>query len=510
MLKKSKLLYFHDKLQKNSKKTSKIWETFNEITGKQPNKIKISEINDNGTILTEDIDIAQHFNSFFSKIGQKISDSISKTETDPLSLIKTDPNTPTLNFDEITPTHVNDILKQICPKKSVDIDGISNFLLKQLKDQISTPLAHIFNISLKKGVYPEKFKISRVIPIYKSGDHLLADNYRPISLISSIAKILDKIVAIKFTNHLEINKLLYPFQFGFQKKASTELNLLHMTNFIGSALNDNKYCIGIFLDLKKAFDVVSHKILLKKLKHFGITGTTWEWFKSYLSKRAQKVEINGQLSKLADITISVLQGSILGPILFLCFINDLPNISKLFLLLFADDTGCLAADSNLPNLIKFCNEELQKIANWMVANKLAINVNKCKFIIFHNRGKNIDLGDLTVHINMNEIGKDPDPEKIIPLGRINSQDPNPENHTYKYLGILLDENFSLNSHFEYISKKLSKGLFCLNRAKNILPSKSLRSLYFAVFHPHLLYCSLILGCTSNKNILKILTLQKKQ
>lgn len=261
LLKKSKLLYFHDKLQKNSKNPSKIWETFNEITGKQPNKIKISEINDNGTILTEDIDIAQHFNSFFSKIGQKISDSISKTETDPLSLLKTDPNTPTLNFDEITPTHVNDILKQICPKKSVDIDGISNFLLKQLKDQISTPLAHIFNISLKNGVYPEKFKISRVIPIYKSGDHLLADNYRPISLISSIAKILDKIVAIKLTNHLEINKLLYPFQFGFQKKASTELNLLHMTNFIGSALNDNKYCIGIFLDLKKAFDVVSHKIL---------------------------------------------------------------------------------------------------------------------------------------------------------------------------------------------------------------------------------------------------------
>lgn len=218
MLKKSKLLYFHDKLQKNSKNPSKIWETFNEITGKQPNKIKISEINDNGTILTEDIDIAQHFNSFFSKIGQKISDSISKTETDPLSLLKTDPNTPTLNFDEITPTHVNDILKQISPKKSVDIDGISNFLLKQLKDQISTPLAHIFNISLKNGVYPEKFKISRVIPIYKSGDHLLADNYRPISLISSIAKILDKIVAIKLTNHLEINKLLYPFQFGFQKK----------------------------------------------------------------------------------------------------------------------------------------------------------------------------------------------------------------------------------------------------------------------------------------------------
>ena len=133
-----------------------------------------------------------------------------------------------------------------------------------------------------------------------------------------------------------------------------------MTNFISSALNENKFCIGIFLDLKKAFDVVPHSILLKKLKKFGITGTTWNWFRSYLSNRKQKVEINGTFSNLASINISVLQGSILGPILFLCFINDLPNLPNLLLLLFADDTGCFASDKNLNNLINTCNTELQK------------------------------------------------------------------------------------------------------------------------------------------------------
>ncbi len=511
LLRKSKNLFYHNKLQENAKNPKKNWETLNEIIGKKSCNKKISEINnDNGLTLTNDIEIAERFNDFFSSIGQKISDSISKTDTDPLSYLKHDPNIPQLKFDEITPTHINDMIKQISPKKSLDIDGISNFLLSQLNDQISVPLAYIFNISLKTGTYPNKFKTSRVIPIFKSGDHLLADNYRPISLVSSIAKILDKIVAIGLTNHLELNKLLYPFQFGFQKKSSTELNLLHMSNFISSALNSNKYCIGVFLDLKKAFDVVPHELLLKKLNFFGITGKIWEWFQSYLKGRAQKVEINGKLSNLADITISVLQGSILGPILFLCFINDLPSISKLFLLLFADDTSCLSADSNLQNLITTCNNELQKIANWMMANKLAINVKKCKFIIFHNKGKKVHLENLTVNMNMNEIGKENDPQKIIPLDRITFSDKNSENHTYKYLGILLDEYFSLSNHIEYIGKKLSKGLFCLNRVKNFIPKKSLKILYFSMFHSHLLYCSLILGCATNNNISKLITLQKKQ
>ena len=139
------------------------------------------------------------------------------------------------------------------------------------------------------------------------------------------------------------------------------------------------------------FDVVPHNILLKKLKFFGITGTIWKWFQSYLQGRTQKVEINGTLSNTAFINISVLQGSILGPILFLCFINDLPNISKLLMLLFADDTGCFASDNNLNNLISTLNLELQKITNWMLANKMAVNTSKCKFIIFHNKGKKLTM-----------------------------------------------------------------------------------------------------------------------
>ncbi len=196
-----------------------------------------------------------------------------------------------MKFDNLSPSVICEIIKNMPNKKSCDIDGISISLLKSVRNEISTPLAHIFNCSLKTGIYHKKFKTSRIIPIFKAGDPSKCDNYRPISLVSSLAKILDKIVAIKLTNHLELNKLIFPYQFGFQKRVSTEDNLLHLTNFVSTALNENKYCIGIFLDLKKAFDVVSHDILLDKLNKLGINEVELQWFKSYLNNRKQAVDI---------------------------------------------------------------------------------------------------------------------------------------------------------------------------------------------------------------------------
>ena len=143
--------------------------------------------------------------------------------------------------------------------------------------------------------------------------------YRPMSLQNSIAKILEKMVATQLINHLEINNLLYKHQYGLRRGKSTEHSLLHITNTIGTALNEGKFCIGLFLDLRKAFDVCSHEILLMKLEKLGVTGTALKWFKSYLYNRSQQVDINGNISTPQFINISVLQGSILGPILFLCY-----------------------------------------------------------------------------------------------------------------------------------------------------------------------------------------------
>jgi len=497
---------FPNKLKETKKNPGKIWEVLNEAVGRKKPKNKISEINSSKGHLSKNIEIAEEFNSFFADVGEKISKNIKNTSITPESFLTPNPDLPSIEFDAVGPILICDILKTFDSKKSKDMDGISMDLLKFLNTSISVPLAHIFNLSLSKGIFPSKLKCSRVVPVFKSGEHLNCDNYRPISLVSAISKILEKIVALKLTNFLDINKLLYNFQFGFQKGLSTEHNLLHLTNFVSHALNDDKYCIGIFLDLKKAFDLVSHDILLKKLKNLGVNDIALKWFESYLGNRSQCVDINGVISLPRFIRMSVMQGSILGPLLFLCFINDLHLSTNLMTLLFADDTCALASNKNLDELILTCNNELQKLGAWFCANKLSINIKKCKYIIFHKKGKKIDINTPNLVFNLNEPGLPVNEADIIPLDRISTLS---SEKTYKYLGILIDEHLNFNPHVDYICSKLSKGLFCLRRGKSFLNKKSLLTLYYSIFHSHLLYCPSIYSCSSKTQLNRIFKLQKK-
>jgi hypothetical protein len=271
-----------------------------------------------------------------------------------------------LNLGNTTPEHVIKTIKKFKPKNSCDIHGISTKMIKFIAMEIAHPLSHIFNISLSTGQFPQLLKQFRVIPIFKASDPLECDNYRPISLLSSISKVLEKIVAGKLVYHLNSNVLLYQHQYGFMAKKSTEQNLMQIVNYVTTALNEGMYCIAVFLDLKKAFDVCSHSILLAKLNKMGIQGTALEWFKNYFSGRSQKVEINGTLSDPLDLDISVIQGGILGPILFLCYINDFWTITSLFTVFFS--IVCRRYDwsrkgKNLHDLTAYVNTELQKIAN---------------------------------------------------------------------------------------------------------------------------------------------------
>ena len=285
--------------------------------------------------------------------------------------------------------------------------------------------------------------------------------------------------------------------------------MLHVINYISSALNEGKFCVGVFLDLKKAFDVCNHKILLKKLNHLGVKGLALKWFTSYLSNRYQQVDIEGNLSNPKQINISVLQGSILGPILFLCYINDLPLSSNLNTYLFADDTQGLASGKNLPELIDLVNSELLKWAAWFRANKMAVNTKKTKYIVFHTKGKKINLSDKEIVWNDNDPNSSFNPSLVSKLERVHTTNPNTDSRTYKLLGILLDEHLSLDQHTSALQSKLSKSIFLINRAKNLLPPKALRTLYYSLIHSHLTYCPAIVGCTSKTNIEKISKMQKK-
>jgi hypothetical protein len=509
-LRLSKKLFLEAKFRAYEKNPKKTWDLLKEVTFGKTSNIPITELLINNTPCTDPWLIANEFNNFFSTIGSKISESVLPTDRPPDSYIPNRPeNSPELNFDFISPCHVLAIIKSLSNKNSLDLDGLSLKFIKFIAHDICGPLAHIFNLSLTQGIFPEKLKTSRIVPIFKSGEKNLCDNYRPISLVSSLSKILEKIVATKLTNYLQINNLLYEHQYGFQKNKSTEHNLLHVINYIGNALNKGNYCIGVFIDLRKAFDVCSHSILLLKLEKLGIKDIALEWFRSYLSGRKQKVEINGCFSECRNLDISVLQGTILGPILFLCYINDIFTASELATFLFADDTQCLAENKNLMDLIDFVNNELQKLANWFRANKMAVNVSKTNYIIFHTKGKSVNYGDRHIIFNNNIIGQPVDPNLIHNVERIYTNHPDPNKRTYKSLGVYLDEYLSFNKHVSHICAKISRSIFCIKRAANFLSLKSLKSLYYAMIHPHLLYCINIFSCTSQSNLNKILLVQKK-
>lgn len=243
----------------------------------------------------------------------------------------------------------------------------------------------------------------------------------------------------------------------------------------------------------------------------GITGIALDWFKSYLSDRSQVVDINGNISKLRKISISILQGSILGPILFLCFINDLHRVTRLLTLMFADDTFSLSSGSNIEELILSVNTEINKMAVWFRANKLAVNISKTKYIIFRMKGKPLPLNLPDVIYNENELNVNADTDNTLftTLERYYDNHPSKDCRSYKLLGILLDEHLSLESHTNHIISKLTRSLYCIRQSKHIIPLRGLKSLYFALIHSHLTYCTSILSCLSAKNKLRIFKIQKK-
>ena len=508
ILRISKKMYFDSNFEIHKKNPKKTWDLLKEAASLNKSNDQIEEIIVNNETITDPCKIADSFNDFFSSIGTNISESIPPTIKKPEDYMPIIENLNDIDLGSTSQTHFCDIVKSLQPKCSLDSDGLSTKLLKRIALEISGPLAHIFNLSLQQGVFPKSMKKSRTVPIFKNGNSKSCDNYRPIALLSSLSKILEKMVSISLINHLNDNDILYKHQYGFQRNKSTEHNLIHAVNFIENAFNDNKYCIGVFFDLKKAFDVCSHDILLMKLKKMGVKGTALNWFKSYLSDRSQYVDINGHKSKFKKIKISILQGSILGPILFLIYINDLHLACDLFTVMFADDTFSLKSDKNLTQLSAFINIELNKMAIWFRANKLAVNKTKTKFIIFRSKGKKFE-NFTPIIFDENEEGCPFNPDLVTPLERYHDGHPNIECRSYKLLGVYLDEHLTLDYHVTHVSKKLAKSLYCIKMAKNNVNLSGLKSLYFALIHSHLSYCPIILNITSKSNLHKMEKVQKK-
>ena len=382
------------------------------------------------------------------------------------------------------------------PKLSSGTEFISNKLLKHIAPIIIGPLHYLINLSLESGYIPRELKIAKIVPVFKDGDCHSYTNYRPISLLNSFSKLLEKIVARQLIGFLDAHNIIYKHQYGFRAKHNTSHPVLHFAEKMYNALNQNspEKTLAIFIDLKKAFDTVDHKILIKKMEHYGVRGSSIDWFKNYLSDREQFVSINGVNSEVVKMVCGVPQGSVLGPLLFLLYINDLPNATEFLTLLFADDTTFQFSGVNLDLLFEKCNSELEKASIWFRANKLTLNVKKTKFMLFSEKNTQINLQYLHLKIgdkNVEQVGS-----------KCNEK-------YFKFVGHVLDDKFTWVGHVEHICKKLASANYAINSTKNLLPTKVRKTLYYSLFDSHLNFGNLLWGCASKKLLNRVENLQKR-
>ena len=460
----TKYNYYNSRVANANSNSKRLWQIINEVIGNAsknqlPAAFKINEKS------TSDLkEIAHAFNDNFSSIGTKLAASIPNTNTHFSSYLRGSFLNSLVLFPT-APQEIIDIVNNFDPKPSAGYDEIPVSVMKQSITFIAEPLAVIFNLSFSTGKVPTSLKQAQICPIHKKGPKSDIGNYRPISLLPSFSKILEKLVYLRLFKYVTKFNILSSNQFGFRPKYSTSMALLELYDRISEAIDSKQFSIGIFIDLQKAFDTVDHKILIEKLRHYGIRGSSLDWFNDYLTNRTQTVKLTNNISSPKIITHGVPQGSILGPLLFILYINDLQNCSSiLHFILFADDTNSFYTNNNFNDLLSITNTELAKLFTWFCANKLSLNLSKCCYMLFGNKCKDPVNPDILINDQK--------------LPRVNF---------IKFLGVYIDDKLTWNHHIKELSSTLSRSLGALNKARFTFSQSTLLILYYTLIYPHLIY-----------------------
>ena len=374
IIRKSRIKYLHDKCTEFKQDSRRLWQSINKMIGMENNKKHVIESIRSGKLLKYDpYSITNTFCEFFSTVGEKHAEKF-KTTTEEIQsyLGKIESNTKTLFLHLCTESEIVILIKNLPYKTSSRHDNISNVLLKKISNNIKYPLSIIFNKSIEQGKFPEAMKIVDVSPLYKSKDQNECTNYRPISLLLTISKLLEKIMYKRTYNFLEHTGQLYNSQYGFRTGHSCENAVSELLAEIIKGKQEGLYTVSMFLDLSKAFDTLEHEVLLKKFEKYGIRGIANKWFRDYLTNRKIRTKCavastgKTEYSEYKEIKYGTPQGSCLGPLIFIIFTNDLhKQLQHCNSILFADDTTLYKSHWNLQYLNWCIEDDMERIVKWL-------------------------------------------------------------------------------------------------------------------------------------------------
>lgn len=473
-------------------KAKALWQVINQERKEKNENLNQMVLKVNDRTLRDPKEIANNFNQYFANTAERTLNENNQQQNTVcnVNILQTQV-LDKLFLYPATPGEVLKIIDSLKPKPSAGIDGISSKLAKSCKEEIAAPLTTIINKSFQQGIFPSKLKTAKVYPKLKNGPTTETSSYRPISLLPTFSKIIEKIALNRLLLHLEHNNLLTKYQHGFLKGRSTTTALIQLIENLIDKLEEGHMVTSLYLDFSKAFDCLNHDCLLGKLNALGITGTALAWFDSYLKNRQQMVEVtclsNNTLKKaqstLSPVQRGVPQGSVLGPVLFILLTNDLPDKLKDICqtIMFADDTVITVAEKSNEQLDINAYIAFNMTKQYCYSNDLVLNEKKTLQIIYNIRKREIEAG-------LPELKKE---------------------ESTKYLGIVIDENLTWQNHIDQLCKKLSSGTYVIRRTKQTSGSNTAKIAYFALFESHLRYGLAVWGGTASSNLERVLVQQKR-
>ena len=505
-IKLAKSKYYYNKFDKHKCDHKKTWQLINELRGKTRNDQKWSFVIDEERIVCRRA-IANKFNDYFCNLANNLNSAISTNIDDGIPVADiptfeqylTTPQQASIYLSDTNATEIENIIGEFINGKSSDIPVI---LVKRTANLISEPLANLYNKCMADGIFPEELKVGKITPIYKKGNTELLENYRPVSTLPIFGKIFEKLIYARLYSFLTAKNILHENQYGFRKGHSTSHALHSSVEFIRQATDNNKHVLGIFIDLSKAFDTLDHRILLNKLNNCGIRGQALDLMKNYLTKRYQYTSISGVKSEKREILFGVPQGSVLGPLLFLLYINDLKNCYKgpfCNFIFYADDTNIFVVGESREEAHLLANKVLCMVNKYMNCNLLHINMNKSCYMHFEPSSDNKEKCARTMPFVSNK--------NLNQMIYINNSPIRKVKET-RFLGVIIDDKLNWSAHIDHVAKKLRSAAAVLCRIRDCIPKENYKALYCSLFESYLTYGITVWGGVCKTKMEQIFRIQK--